>query len=43
VRRADVSVDVEDERFAVAVGDVAVLRGGAMPDRACCTMPSNVW
>jgi hypothetical protein len=43
VRATDVEVDVRGEHFTVTVGEVAELRGYAMPDRACCSMPSDVW
>jgi hypothetical protein len=43
VETADVEVAVEGETYRVKVGDVFALSGGAMPDRACCTMPYNVW
>ncbi len=36
-------VDLAGESYAVVAPDFAELRGSLMPDRACCSMPQNVW
>jgi hypothetical protein len=33
----------DGDAYRVRAGDWVRLEGQAMPDRACCTMPSNVW
>ena len=43
VETADVAFEREGDRYDVRVADTIELRGVAMPDRACCSMPSNVW
>jgi hypothetical protein len=43
VEVADVTFEREGDRYEVRVADKIELRGVAMPDRACCSMPSNVW
>lgn len=43
VRRADVSVLREGDAFAVGAGDDVRFEGAALADRACCSMPSEVW
>jgi hypothetical protein len=43
VRRAEVSVVREGDAFALRAGDGVRLEGAALPDRACCSMPSEVW
>jgi hypothetical protein len=43
VRRADVSVTRTADAFAVRAGDGVAFEGAALPDRACCSMPSEVW
>jgi hypothetical protein len=43
VRRADVSVTRTGDAFAVRAGDGLAFAGAALPDRACCSMPSEVW
>jgi len=46
VETVDLDVDCDGERYDVRVGragEVAELRGAALPDRGCCTMPTNVW
>jgi hypothetical protein len=43
VRRADVSVTRTGDDFAVRAGEGLAFAGAALPDRACCSMPSEVW
>lgn len=43
VRVCDLSVDVAAETFAVVAPGTLELRGNALPDRACCKMPYDVW
>jgi Protein of unknown function (DUF1326) len=43
VRTAQVEVSCDGDAYHVRAGDWVRLEGQAMPDRACCTMPSNVW
>jgi hypothetical protein len=43
VESTDVQVESDGERYHVRAGDVIALDGTAMPDRACCKMPFNVW
>jgi hypothetical protein len=43
VELAEVSVENDGRRFAVAVDERIALSGEALPDRACCSMPQNVW
>jgi hypothetical protein len=43
VKSGDVSVDCAGDRYSVQVPGLVRLEGEAMPDRACCSMPSNVW
>ena len=43
VRRADVSVERDGDRFAVRAGEGVGFAGEALPDRACCSMPTQVW
>lgn len=43
VRRADVSVARDGDIFSVHAGDDVRIEGAALPDRACCSMPSEVW
>jgi len=43
VETADVQVDSDGDHYRVKVGDTLALEGTAMPDRACCSQPFNVW
>jgi hypothetical protein len=43
VRSGPVAVEIGAETYRVSAIDGALLEGGVLPDRACCTMPSNVW
>ena len=43
VEPADVAVESDGDQYHVTAGDVIALDGRAMPDRACCSMPFNVW
>ncbi|HVQ24063.1 MAG TPA: DUF1326 domain-containing protein, partial [Planctomycetota bacterium] len=43
VRTGPVEVACDGDAYHVRAGDWVRLDGQAMPDRACCTMPSNVW
>ncbi|MCE9595068.1 MAG: DUF1326 domain-containing protein [Planctomycetes bacterium] len=43
IRGADLKVDVEGEHYSVRVDGVAELDGSLDADRACCSMPQNVW
>ena len=43
VKTGAVSVDCDGERYAVDALGLVRLEGEAMHDRACCSMPSNVW
>jgi hypothetical protein len=43
VETAEVRVDCAGERYVVSVPGRVRLEGEALPDRACCSMPSNVW
>ncbi|HVS17705.1 MAG TPA: hypothetical protein VMT18_03810 [Planctomycetota bacterium] len=43
VHRADVSVERDGDAFRVRAGDDVSFAGAALPDRACCSMPSQVW
>ena len=43
VEVAPVSVAREGDHYAVRAGDAVELSGSTMPDRACCSMPFNVW
>lgn len=43
IESTDLQVDSDGERYHVRAGDVIALDGIAMPDRACCKMPFNVW
>ncbi len=43
VKTGQVSVDCDGERYAVDALGLVRLEGEAMPDRACCAMPSKVW
>jgi hypothetical protein len=40
---AGLRVDCAGERYSVSVPGLVRLEGEALPDRACCSMPSNVW
>ncbi len=40
---ADVEVALEADRYRVTVPGYAQLEGVLLPDRACCTMPYQVW
>lgn len=43
VRTAPLQVAFEGDSYRVHAADWVHLEGVAMPDRACCSMPSNVW
>jgi hypothetical protein len=43
VRACDLSVEVAPETFALVAPGTFDLRGNALPDRACCKMPYQVW
>lgn len=43
VRACELSVAVESEHYAVRAPGVFDLAGDALPDRACCKMPYQVW
>lgn len=43
VRACELSVAVESESFSVRAPEIFDLGGNALPDRACCKMPFQVW
>jgi hypothetical protein len=43
VRSVPLDFDIGADAFRVDGGAAFLLRGAAMPDRACCKMPYNVW
>ncbi len=43
VKTGSVSVECDGERYTVDALGLVRLEGEAMPDRACCSMPSQVW
>jgi hypothetical protein len=43
VHSAPVAIEREGDRFRVRAGDAVELAGAGLPDRACCTMPYEVW
>ena len=43
VRAIDLSLRITDDGYAVRAPGLFELDGAAMPDRACCKMPYNVW
>jgi hypothetical protein len=43
VEVCDVDVSFEGERYSVRAGDRIRIEGAMLPDRACCSMPSDVW
>lgn len=43
VRRVDVTVTRTGDAFEVRAGAGLAFAGAALPDRACCSMPSEVW
>lgn len=43
VRRQPIDVRVDDAGYRLSVGSSVELTGGALPDRACCKMPFQVW
>ena len=43
VRAVDLSMRITDDGYAVRASGLFELEGAAMPDRACCKMPYNVW
>ena len=43
VERVPVRVAIEGERYALSAGGAVALEGALDPDRACCSMPQNVW
>ena len=43
VHLAEVTVDYADDQFVMGVEDSLNVKGEAMPDRSCCTMPESRW
>lgn len=43
VRSVALDVHVAGESYGVVASEFAELRGSLMPNRACCSMPQNVW
>lgn len=43
VETADVDVSVDGDQYRASVAGVLELEGSGLPDRACCSMPFNVW
>lgn len=43
VNQAKVTVEFEDDLFVMDVENSLSVRGEAMPDRSCCTMPESRW
>jgi hypothetical protein len=43
VRTGPLEVELDGDAYRVQAADWVRLEGVAMPDRACCSMPSNVW
>jgi len=43
VLRRPLDVRIEGDDYRVRVGDAIELAGALDPDRACCSMPQNVW
>ena len=43
VEAVPITVRRDGDAFEVAVGDRIAARGSALPDRACCKMPQQVW
>ncbi len=43
VRFTDIALSIEDETYTLDVAAICSLSGSAMPDRACCKMPFQVW
>ena len=43
IESTDVDARIDADHYAVHVGNVIELEGSGMPDRACCSMPFNVW
>ncbi len=43
VRAVPLAVSIEAERYAVRSDVGFALKGATLPDRACCSMPFNVW
>lgn len=43
VRATSIETRIEDETYRVRAGEWFELDGGALPDRACCKMPFEVW
>lgn len=43
VRAVPLSLAIDAERYAVRSPAAFELHGAALPDRACCSMPFNVW
>lgn len=43
LERVALEVALDGERYAITAGDEIALAGALDPDRACCSMPQNVW
>ncbi|QDV07531.1 hypothetical protein Poly30_30570 [Planctomycetes bacterium Poly30] len=43
VHLAEVTVDYENDQFVMGVEDSLSVKGEALPDRSCCTMPESRW
>lgn len=43
VQSGDLQASVGPESYSVALAGAFDLSGAALPDRACCAMPQNVW
>jgi hypothetical protein len=43
VRRVDLTVALDIDRYEARAQNLFELRGTTLPDRACCKMPYNVW
>lgn len=43
VRRVELVTELGEERYRVLAPGVFELTGAALPDRACCAMPQQVW
>lgn len=43
VRNASIELAFPADGYRLALGEAVALEGVAMPDRACCSMPSSVW
>jgi len=38
-----IELTVDEASYRLAIADLVRVEGAALPDRACCTMPSSVW